>query len=56
MQDLVELYFAPKNPEAVDLFPPLLFKFRDWQNPIHKRTLTNNELYIPNAISLNDPF
>jgi hypothetical protein len=56
MTKLAEVFFAHENPQKMEVFPSVLYKLRDWSNPYHKKILTNQELYVPNALSLNDPF
>lgn len=33
-----------------------LYKYRCWNNPLHKRALTHNELYFASPADINDPF
>ena len=33
-----------------------LYKYRDWNNPDHKRIILANELYVPPIKEINDPF
>lgn len=33
-----------------------LYKYRDWENPYHKRILTHNEFYFSSPKEFNDPF
>lgn len=35
--------------------PPILYKYRDYDNDFHRKTLINNEIYIPSANEFNDP-
>ena len=37
-------------------YPEIVYKYRDWSNPKHKRVLTNNELYLAPPSEFNDPF
>jgi hypothetical protein len=36
--------------------PPLLFKYRDWNNRNHRRLLEEHELYFPSPSKFNDPY
>jgi len=36
--------------------PPLLYKYRTWENEKHRRILTNNEIFFSSAREFNDPF
>jgi len=36
--------------------PPILYKYRDWDNEFHKRIITNQEIYFSSADQLNDPY
>ena len=40
--------------EALKLFPPILYKYRDWNNEYHKKIITDYELYMPLPHQLND--
>ena len=44
------------NLEGIEQFPPVLYKFRDWDNSYHQNLLTRQELFISNVEALNDPF
>lgn len=33
-----------------------LYKYRDWNNPLHRRILSHDELYVPTVREINDPF
>ena len=35
-------------------YPPILYKYRDWENPYHKGVLTNNALYMASPRSFED--
>jgi Protein of unknown function (DUF2971) len=35
--------------------PEIIYKYRDWTNPYHKRLLTDRELYFSSYGKLNDP-
>ncbi len=36
--------------------PEIIYKYRSWSNPFHKRCLTENELYFAEPAEINDPF
>ncbi len=36
--------------------PPILYKFRSWNNENHRKLLTERKLWVPCATKLNDPF
>lgn len=36
--------------------PPVLYKYRSWDNPLHKRILTELELFFPSPQRFNDPY
>lgn len=36
--------------------PNILYKYRDWKHPKHKRIITSNEIYFTSSINFNDPF
>jgi len=44
------------NLKEIENFPPILYKFRDWDNSYHQNLLTRQELFISNIEALNDPF
>jgi len=37
-------------------FPKVLYKYRDWNNNFHKKTLFEQEIYFASASKFNDPF
>jgi hypothetical protein len=39
-----------------DPIPSMLYRYLSWQNPNHKKLLTDNEVYLAQASSFNDPF
>lgn len=43
------------NDEFKDSLPPIIYKFRDWENPFHRKTLTHDSLYLARQKELNDP-
>ncbi len=36
--------------------PPILYKYRDWNNPYHKRILTENEIYLASPADFEDEY
>lgn len=36
--------------------PEIIYKFRDWKNPNHKRILTEKEIWFAHPKTLNDPY
>lgn len=36
--------------------PPVLYKFRDWEDVHHKKIITHNEIYFSSPLKFNDPF
>ena len=44
-----------KSFEEMNL-PPILYKYRDWENDFHKRILTHNELFLASPASFEDEF
>ncbi|MDB4920732.1 MAG: hypothetical protein JWQ54_2715 [Mucilaginibacter sp.] len=36
-------------------YPKLVYKYRDWSNDFHKKTLINMELFLASSSSFNDP-
>lgn len=36
--------------------PPIIYKYRDWENDYHKTIVTKRELYFAQPHSLNDPY
>jgi len=39
-----------------NLFPEFLYKYRCWTDALHKRLLTDGEIYFSSAKNFNDPF
>ena len=35
--------------------PPILYKYRDWSNPLHRNLLTHQQLWLSSPANLNDP-
>jgi hypothetical protein len=35
--------------------PPIIYKYRDWENEFHKTVITKRELYLAHPHTLNDP-
>jgi hypothetical protein len=42
--------------EKEGAIPEILYKYRSWSNPHHKRILIENEIYLPSPKEFNDPF
>jgi len=36
--------------------PKIVYKFRDWRNPLHRRILTQKEVFLASPKYFNDPF
>ncbi|MGV8112764.1 MAG: DUF2971 domain-containing protein [Lentimicrobium sp.] len=36
--------------------PPILYKYRDWNNPNHKKILTENEIYLASPADFEDEY
>lgn len=36
--------------------PAILYKYRDWNNPFHRKILQTQEIYFPKPSEFNDPF
>ena len=39
-----------------DPHPTILYKYRDWKNPNHKKIITDLEIFFPSCQNLNEPF
>lgn len=39
-----------------DNYPPIIYKYRSWNNPFHKKILTDGEVYLSSPQHFNDPF
>jgi Protein of unknown function (DUF2971) len=37
-------------------YPEVIYKYRDWDNPLHRSILLYNELYLASPKDFNDPF
>jgi thiamine kinase-like enzyme len=48
-------YMGERSFEEMDL-PPILYKYRDWNDPNHKRIITNREIYFSPPNSFEDEF
>lgn len=48
-------YLGPKSFEEMDL-PKTLYKYRDWDNPLHRRILREREIYFASPNSFVDPY
>ncbi|MNK65760.1 hypothetical protein D3C87_850620 [compost metagenome] len=40
----------------LDNIPKVLYKYRVWNNTLHQRLLTENEIFLASPANLNDPF
>ncbi len=47
---------SPTSKEFLKDIPPVLYKYRDWQNLNHQALITNGEVYFSSFDQLNDPF
>lgn len=52
--EMEENYFNPfvKSGDV----PPIVYKYRDWNNFLHQRTLTDSELFLSSPSRFNDPY
>lgn len=48
-------FLGPQSFEEMDI-PKILYKYRDWENPIHKRILREREVYFASPGSFVDPY
>lgn len=39
-----------------DNYPPIIYKYRNWNNEFHKKILTDGEVYLSSPQHFNDPF
>jgi hypothetical protein len=39
-----------------DKLPSIIYKYRDWLNPYHKRIISHREIFLASPKDLNDPF
>lgn len=39
-----------------DNYPPIIYKYRSWNNTFHKKILTHGEVYLSSPQHFNDPF
>lgn len=46
----------PRTDNSNSCFPPILYKYRDWDKECHKELIFNSELYFPSPLNFNDPF
>ncbi|WBX97902.1 hypothetical protein [Chryseobacterium gambrini] len=37
-------------------YPPIIYKYRCWNNEFHKKILTDGEVYLSSPRHFNDPF
>jgi hypothetical protein len=49
----MSIYLNIPKPET---YPPVVYKYRDWDNDFHKKTLMNLELFLSSSANFNDPF
>ena len=47
---------TPLNPPQPDKYPKVVYKYRDWENDFHKKTLLNSELFLSSPARFNDPY
>ena len=47
---------AGKGLGDFDNFPEILYKYRDWENPFHKKLITHGEIFLSCPSNFNDPF
>lgn len=38
-----------------EMFPPIVYKYRKWNNPFHRRVIENNEVYFSAPKDFDDP-
>lgn len=48
--------FAEIEDDLKNSIPPLLYKYRDWNNDFHKKVLIDNLLWLTHPKDLNDPY
>src|SRR5690242_8349749 len=36
--------------------PPIIYKYRTWENDLHKKIITDNEVWFAHPHTLNDPY
>lgn len=47
---------VPENSKLEAQPPPVLYKYRDWSEPFHRKLLTKGEFFFSSTKDLNDPF
>ena len=47
---------TPLNPPQPKKSPAVVYKYRDWDNDFHKRTLLNCEIFLSSPSRFNDPY
>ena len=45
-----------KQKSILPSVPNVMYKYRDWNEPLHKKILTKNEIFFASPYSFNDPF
>lgn len=55
---MIKLYgtFEEVEAEIKEKTPPIVYKYRTWEDIYHKRTITNSEVWFAHPHSLNDPY
>lgn len=48
-------FLGPQSFEEMDI-PSILYKYRDWENPLHRRILREREIYFASPGSFIDPY
>ena len=48
--------FSEVEEDVRNKVPPVIYKYRDWENNLHKKILTENLIWFASPKSLNDPF
>src|SRR5690349_10004988 len=50
------LDFREIEAEFTALVPPVLYKYRTWENPQHQKIITQHEVWFAHPFTLNDPY
>jgi len=48
--------FEEVEKEIKEQTPPIIYKYRTWENDFHKKILTENEVWFAHPHTLNDPY
>lgn len=48
--------FEEVEEEIRNCFPSTIYKYRSWNNPFHKKIITDKEVWFAHPFSLNDPY